>query len=155
MELIFEHIWIVFIVIVIVNAFMLRWESKRYISDNPELKEGYRKFFKALLIYPTIPWLIMGIGDISGIPGFDFFGFSTTQPLVLLFHASWIAIIALAIRWIYFKNGADFLARHPGMLLRLGPGFSVSHEVSAKEIKLMLPRVAFSLIGLIVILRVI
>ncbi len=132
---------------------MLRWESKPYISEDPELKDGYRKFFKALLIYPNIPWLIMGIGDMSGMPDSDFFGFSTTQPLVLLFHASWIALTAVFIRWVYFKNGADFLARHPGMMLRLGPGFSVSHEVSAKEIKRMLPRVAFTLIGLLLVMR--
>lgn len=155
MELIFEHIWVILIAITVISAFMLKWESKPYIAEDPELKDGYRKFFNAMLIYPNIPLLIMGTGDISGIPGTDFFSFSTTQPLVLLFHASWVTIMALATRWIYFKNGADFLARHPGMMLRLGPGFSVTHEVSAKEIKLMLPRVAFSLIGLMVALRVI
>lgn len=57
------------------------------------------------------------------------------NPIVLLFHASIVAIWILSVRWIYFKDGAEFLERHPG-LLRGNP--------TAKSIKIFFP---FMLIG--------
>lgn len=116
MEIIFKHGWILFIVVMIVNAFIMRSRSQAYVDINPDLKVGYDKLFKNFLIFGNIPWLIMGIGDIAGLTKgmFDFFSPRQLNPIVLTFHACVIVLWILGSYWIYIKDGAEFLAKHPG-----------------------------------------
>jgi len=98
------------------NAFIIKSRAKRYINRNPNLKEGYEKLFKKFLIYGNIPWLIMGIGDLTGLTKsiFDFFTPQQLNPIVVAFHASVILLWIIGSYWIYFNKGAEFLAQHPG-----------------------------------------
>lgn len=116
MEIIFKHGWILFIIQVIVNAFIMRRRSQAYIEINPDLKVGYDKLFKNFLIFGNIPWLIMGIGDITGLTEgmFDFFNPRQLNPIVLIFHACLLVLWMLGSYWIYVKDGAEFLAKHSG-----------------------------------------
>ena len=46
MEIIFKHIWIMCIAATVGNGIILKYRSRKYILDNPELKAGYDNFFK-------------------------------------------------------------------------------------------------------------
>lgn len=136
MEVIFKHTWIMFIVVTIVNYFILKYRVQEHIDKNPDLKTGYDKILKAILIYGTIPWIIMAIGDLAGQTSntFAYFRPRTFNPFVLTFHVYLILIWILSIRWVYFKNGADFLVQHPGFIRIQGFGGVVTP--TSKSIKI-------------------
>lgn len=128
-----------FIVVTIANGLVLKYRSKKYIDQNPELKEGYDKCFKGWMFYGNIPWIIMMIGNLSGITNntFEYFNPKAMNPMVLIFHLSIVALWVLSIRWIYFKNGAEFLAAHPGLTQK--SSFRGNTKLTAKEIKTFFP----------------
>lgn len=140
MEILFKYVWILFIIVTNLNIFWLKSSTKASILDHPELEEGYEKNFKTIFIYGNLPWIIIGIGCISGMTNsvFDFFRPSEMKPIVLVFHAILILIWILMIRWVYFKDGAAFLEKHPGILKKRSFS-SVETNVSAKEIKIFFP----------------
>jgi hypothetical protein len=126
MEFIFKHGWIMIIPVLIINYLMMKSQIKEYADRDPGLKQGYNKIFKALFIYGSIPWIIMAIGDVTTFTHsvFDYFNPKSLNPFVLMFHASIIVIWILSCRWMYFKGGADFLVRHPGLVRIRGFGHS-------------------------------
>jgi hypothetical protein len=139
MEIIFKYLWIIFIAVTIANGYILKSRSEKYISEKPELKDGYDKFFRGLIFYGNIPWMIIAIGNTSGLTEsfFEYLNPKTLNPMVLVFHGSLIVLWMLSIRWIYFKEGAEFLEEHPGLFVK--KGFSNNPNLSAKEIKRMWP----------------
>lgn len=137
MELIFKHSWILFIVVTLFNTYFLKTRVQPYIDEKPERKEGYDLIFKNLTIYSLIPWIIVGIGNLSGktLSIFDYFSPSKMNPFVLTFHFSIIIIWILLVHFVFFKNGAEFLENHPG-IIRF-KGFGITNEsLSKNSIKL-------------------
>ena len=128
-----------FIAVTIANGLILKYRSKKYITQNPELENGYDKYIKGLLIYGNIPWVIIMIGNLSGITQnfFENFNPKAMNPMVLIFHFSIIVLWVLSVRWIYFKNGAEFIEKHPGLIQK--SSFSGNTNVTAKQIKLFFP----------------
>lgn len=126
MDFIFRYAWVIFIAVMIINGIIFKTRSNKYIADNPELKDGYNKLIKGLLIYGNIPWVIMAIGDLTGITHgiWDYFNPKSMNPMVLIFHFSIIIIWIRGSIWIYLKDGATFLAKHPGLITFNGPGFN-------------------------------
>lgn len=150
MEIIFKHTWIMFIAVTIANGLILKYRSKKYIAEKPELEEGYEHFFKGWLFYGNTPWVIMMIGNLSGMTQntFDYFNPKAMNPMVLIFHFSIIVLWVLSVRWIYFKNGAEFIESHPGLLQR--SSFRGNTNVTAKQIKLFFPLILFGgIVGMI------
>ncbi len=139
MEIIFKHIWIIFIALTIVNGLIIKYRSTKYIAENAELEEGYNRYFWGWIIYLNIPWVIMMIGSLSGITQntSEFFSPRAMNPIVLIFHFSLIVLWVLAVRWIYFKNGAEFFETHPGLIQK--SGFSGNKHITAKQVKLFFP----------------
>jgi len=137
--IIFKQTWIMFIAVTIANAFILKSRAKEYIAKNPDLKKGYENLFKGIIFFGNIPWTIIAIGNLSGMTNsiFDFFNPRSMNPVVLTFHASIIALWILSVYWIYFRNGAAFLERHPGLIRRRG--FNGNSDVTAKQIKIFFP----------------
>jgi hypothetical protein len=137
MGLFSDHVWIVLIVLSIGNAVLLKYNSKQYISLNPRLESGYNKLFNYLFFYINIPWIVMAIGDLTGLSDgkSDYIHFKLTNPFVLLFYSSIILLLLLIARWIYFKNGAKFLEQHPGVssILNVGEPTNLS-EIQIKII---------------------
>jgi len=125
--------------VTIANGLILKFRSKKYIVENPELEVGYDKLFKGYILYGNIPWIIMGIGNSSGLTNstFDYFTPRAMNPIVLVFHASIIILWILSVRWIYFQDGAEFLERHPGLLNK--SSFSGRTNFTAKQIKIFFP----------------
>ena len=128
-----------FIAVTIANGLILKYRSKKYIAQNPELEDGYDNYFKGWLFYGNIPWVIMMVGNLSGITQntFEYFNPKAMNPMVLTFHFSIIILWVLSVRWIYFKNGAKFIETHPGLLQK--SSFSGNTNVTAKQFKLFLP----------------
>lgn len=100
---------------------VFKYRSKSYISKEPSLQSGYDLYFKGILLYGNIPWAIMAIGDLSGMTHstFDYFNPRNMNPAVLALHVSIIVLWIMSIRWIYFKDGAEFIERHPGYSISL------------------------------------
>lgn len=139
MEIILKEFWIVFILITIINGFWLKIDLKKYSAENPALQKGYDDYVKGYIIYLSIPWIIMGIGNLSGLTNspLEFFTPRLMNPIVLVFHASLVILWILSIRWVYFKNGAEFIAKHPGLISK--PSLSGNPNVTSKQVKLFLP----------------
>jgi hypothetical protein len=139
MGIIFKQVWIMFIAVTIANALILKYRSKKYIAENPDLEEGYKKLFKGVIIFGNIPWIIIAIGNLSGLTNSisDFFNPRAMNPIVLIFHASIIVLWILSVRWIYFKDGAAFLESHPGLIKK--SSFTGNSNVTAKQIKIYFP----------------
>ena len=99
MPIIEKSFWLIAIVVTFLNAYLLRSRSQEAIARNPELKEGYEKIFRGYLIYPNIPWVVMGVGILfGGVSGvFDYFNPAAGNPFVLAFHISVVALWALSV----------------------------------------------------------
>ena len=133
----FNNFWIVLIFIICINALILKLQSKKYIADNPALKKGYNQLFKGFLFYANIPWIIMGIGNLSSCTKsiLDYFNPHSQNYFVLGFYFSIFFIWVLGTKWIYFKNGAAFLENHPGVLR--GEKFGSKNNTTAIQIKIV------------------
>lgn len=118
MELIFKHGWIFLIAMTIINGFVFKYRSKKYILENPDLTDGYDKIFKGWLLYGNIPWIIMAIGDLTKITDgiWEYFNPRLLNPMVLIFHISIILLWVIGSKWIYIEEGAELLAKHPGLI---------------------------------------
>ena len=140
MEIIFNYTWVMFIAVTIANGLVLKYRSKKYIAQNPDLKKGYDKYFKGWLFYGNIPWVIMMVGSLTGLTHstFEYFSPRTLNPIVLIFHLSIIILWVLSVRWIYFKNGAEFIETHPGLMEK--SSFRENKNVKAKQLKLLFQR---------------
>jgi hypothetical protein len=140
MAILFEYVWALFIATTIANALFLKYRSREHVRLKPELKEGYDKFFKGIIIYGNIPWVIVAIGNLCGITNnlFEYFNPKLLNPAVLVFHGSVIALWLVSIYWVYFNGGAEFIERHPGLFNK--KGFEGKRtEITAKQVKLFLP----------------
>ena len=118
-SLLFKHTWVLFIGVTLVNAFILKFRSKKYIEQNPTLEEGYAKLFRGYMFYMNLPWVILGIGMLLG--GFNsifdvMLGFRNGNIFTVLFFGTVIFLWIVGAVWIYFLNGAEFLVEHPGAL---------------------------------------
>jgi hypothetical protein len=113
-----EKFLLVFMLIsAVLNAYSLKRGARTLIAEHPELGEGYKKLFKGYLFFISLPLIVMGAGILSGSVHsvFDYFRPRGGNPYVLLFHAVIIFIYLLAVYWIYFGSGAEFLVNHPGL----------------------------------------
>ena len=118
LEILFLQTWVLFILVTVINAYIFKSRSQKYIATNPELEEGYKKMFKGLLYYGNVPWIIIGIGNLAGLTNstFEYLAPRQLNPIVLVFHLAVIVLWVLSLKWIYFQNGAEFLEQHPGLL---------------------------------------
>lgn len=124
MPAIFNHFWVMFIVVTIANGLIWKSNSKKYIAEKPERKDGYDSLIKGFLIYGNIPWVIMGIGMLTGMTEsmFEFFNPSQMNPIVIVFFLSIIFLWIIGSYWIYFNGGAEKLVDHPGMITQTEKG---------------------------------
>ena len=126
------------IMVTVANAFIFKWRSRAYSRNQPGLKRGYDKLFLVLLVVFNIPWVIIGIGNAASLSNnmFEYFNPSALHPVVLVFHTAVIGMLLLTVYWIYFRGGAAFLSRHPGLLRTHGWGGKTS--MTATEVKIFM-----------------
>ncbi|WP_163714516.1 hypothetical protein [Mangrovibacterium lignilyticum] len=138
MDFIFKYPWVVFIAMNVFNGIVFKVRSQKYITANPDLRDGYNKLITGWLFYGNIPWVIMAVGDLSGMTNgiWEYLHPRSMNPAVLVLHGSIIGIWILGSNWIYRRDGAAFLARHPGLIRLQGPGLN-NVMTSAKAIKIV------------------
>lgn len=152
MELLLKHTWILFIAVTLLNGLLLKSRSKPFIAEQPELEKGYNDFFKGWMVFGNIPWVIMMFGALSGATQstFDYLNPKALNPVVLSFYSSIVLLWILSIRWIYFRKGAEFIERHPG-LIRISSLKGTSYA-TARQVKLFFPVIILGgIIGMIVL----
>ncbi|UTW62341.1 hypothetical protein KFE98_20440 [bacterium SCSIO 12741] len=131
-----EYAWLLFIGVMLINLIGFKSRLKPYIEEKPEREAGYNQILKGFAFFGTLPWLVIGIGNLSGMTNsvFQYFQPRTLNPAVLAFHGTLLLIYILTIRWIFFKNGAEFMSQHPGIIRYQSFGKS-GDLISPKRIK--------------------
>lgn len=117
-SLLYKHFWLIGIGVVFFNGFLLKERFKDYIKHYPSLEEGYIKIYRGFVFFGSLPLVAMGIGMIFG--GFQsvdelMHGVRLDNPFVLLFYGTLMSVWLLAVMWICFLGGAEFLSEHPGV----------------------------------------
>jgi hypothetical protein len=117
-NLLSKYFWLVAIVVTVANWLRFRRIAQKYIEKNPQLEQGYTALFRGYLLYLNLPWVVMGIGcNVGGIPSvWHYFRPRDGNPYVLAWFGSVFFLWVLGTFWLFFKDGAEALARHPGLL---------------------------------------
>lgn len=122
-NLISKYFWLVAMVVTVINWFLFRKRAQKHIEENPKLAEGYAALFRGYLFWMNIPWVVMGLGcTVGGIPTvWHYFRPRDGNPYVLAWFGSVFFLWVFGTFWLFFKDGAETLARHPGaMEFRMG-----------------------------------
>jgi hypothetical protein len=117
MEIFQRFFWLISVGVICLNG--LIWWKRGSVArqKDPKLEEGYRSLIRAFLIYGNIPWLMMGAGiHFGGVPSVEHFFNPRNGVFVALFWAAVIVLEACTLYWLFFRNGAEELLRHPGIL---------------------------------------
>jgi hypothetical protein len=117
MDFLERLVWVPFIAMTFANAAIFKARAKRRVQEHPELEEGYQAIIRGFTFWGTIPWVVMGIGCLSGgVQSVeDYFRPGEGNPFVLAFFLSAFVIWTLGTNWILFRGGAEMLVRHPGL----------------------------------------
>jgi hypothetical protein len=131
-----KYFWLVAIACTAGNLSLFKRRARKYIEENPDLEKGYASLFRGYLLWMNIPWLIMGLGrTVGGVPTvWHYFRPRDGNPFVLIWFGSVLALWIIGTYWLFFKEGAEMLARHPGMLEFSG-GFKTLDMTNPASIK--------------------
>lgn len=110
--------WLIFLAVNTVNAFVLKFRSQAYIRERPELAPSYQKLFRGILFWGSLPWLVLGIGMVSGgVQNMNaYFRPRTGNPFVLAWYGVVVALWILGGYWLFARRGAEFLVEHRGLI---------------------------------------
>ena len=109
-----NYVWLAPLAISLLNGIIIRKSSQSQILLNPKSEEGFKKILFFVIVYANIPWVIMGIGNVLELSNNgDYIKIDLGNPFVLTFYLSILILLGFMIRWIYFKNGAEFIQEHP------------------------------------------
>jgi hypothetical protein len=116
--LISKYFWVVAIIVTMINLLIFRKRGQKHIQDNPHLEEGYTSLFRGFLLWMNIPWIVMGIGcTFGGVPTvWNYFRPRDGNPHVLAWFVTIFFLWILGTFWLFFRDGAEKLVRHPGAL---------------------------------------
>jgi hypothetical protein len=137
-----RYFWAIMIAVTFFQAARIRSISRPYIEADPGLAAGYVSLIRAHLVWMNIPWVVMGIGStIGGVPSaFCFFNPRDDNPYVFAWFLSLFVLWTVGICWVFFMDGAQTLASHPGVvdvhITRRWPGASREPIRSTGRIKL-------------------
>jgi hypothetical protein len=112
MPAIFAHAWLLFVAVTFANAAIWWSRGRDEIARNPVLAPGYRRLIRGFLIYGNIPWLVLGCA--MELPHLILS--LSLGPLLVFFMCFIPAYWILTGYWLFFRGGAEDLARHPGIL---------------------------------------
>ena len=117
METLFKHFWLAFIVVTVVNGRSWWSRVQDRIRAQPELGPGYRRLYRGYLFWCNVPWLLMGVGILSGQVRsmFDFLQPRGGNPYVLAWWWAMAGLLCLGTVWMFAGGGAEMLARYPGV----------------------------------------
>jgi hypothetical protein len=112
---------IIFFVVMVINAIWLRIQVAPYIQKDPSLKNGYHLLIVGLVIAYLLPFSMLVIGLMFGKYNtiYDIMDNQFTSRHDPVIIAAFVVVLIEAIIyfiWVWFFNGAAFIARHPGLL---------------------------------------
>ena len=109
--------WVAAIAVTFLNAAVWRVRVRRRIKENPELQEGYTTIIRGFVIWGNLPWVVMGIGCVTGrVPSlFHYFRPRDENSFVIAFYLSVFFVWGLATYWTFLRKGAETLITHPGL----------------------------------------
>ncbi len=113
-DLIGKYFWLIGIVIMLINVPFLQLRVKNEIEKYPFRGYQYNKLIMGLTICVIIPWFVMGIGTMFGNVDFMPQTFAPTpwNFFTLLFYGTIILETVSFFIWVWFFNGAKFLAKY-------------------------------------------
>lgn len=116
--LIARYFWAVLLVVSAINAVVLRRRFRAYAAEHPEREAGYRLALRWFVAVNLLLWGWMGLGIVvGGVPQvFAYLIPLAGGPYVLVWHMLYVALWFLALVWVLFLDGAEFLVAHPGLL---------------------------------------
>jgi hypothetical protein len=116
LDFISRYFWLMAIGATAANWVIFRKSAQKHIAENPQLQEGYAALLRGYLVWMNIPWLVMGVGcTVGGVPSvWHYFRPSDGNPYVLAWFGSVFLLWLLGTFWLFFREGAEKLARHPG-----------------------------------------
>jgi hypothetical protein len=135
-DLFFKHFWLLLVLIHTINGIVLKFSVRKYIRTDSRLKKGYRDYLKGWFIIGNLPWLVIGVGVLTGLINntFDGIDFTLNNVVSVVFLVTITAIWCAGVVWIYVKDGAKFLERHPGLIFSPLP--FARTDLTSKQIKL-------------------
>ncbi len=115
-EIFSKWFWLLAIGVTFLNGGIFWVQSRKEVKESPELEDGYRTLIKGFVMWTNIPWVVMGIGClVGGVPSvFHYFRPRDGNLWVLAFFASVVLLWLLGTFWLFFRGGAEMLAKHPG-----------------------------------------
>ena len=115
--LIAQNFWLIAILLTSINFFVFKNKARKYIKQNPDLSVDYKKLFEHYFFWCNIPWIIMGIGLVTGgAPNIScYFRPQDGNPFVLVWYVSIFSLWAVGTYWLIFKGGAQMLVKCPGV----------------------------------------
>lgn len=122
-SLILKHFWLAAILITGINWLMFKRRAQKHIMENRQLEAGYATLLKGYLLWMNIPWIVMGLGcTVGGVPSaWHYLRPRDGNPYVLAWFGSVFLLWIAGTFWLFFRGGAETLARHPGAVeLRYG-----------------------------------
>ncbi|MCK4994332.1 MAG: hypothetical protein KAS13_04705 [Candidatus Omnitrophica bacterium] len=116
--LIAQNFWVIAILFTSINFLIFKDKAKGYIKQNPELSNDYEKLFQHYFFWFNIPWIIMGIGIVTGGVSniAHYFRPQDGNPFVLLWYISIFSLWVVGTYWLVFKGGAEMIIKCPGAL---------------------------------------
>jgi hypothetical protein len=127
-----HHFWVVMFASAIYGALLFRVRSRKYISKDPGLKEGYDqlfwKYFISTLPVPIIMMVGMALGKVQS--GWSYLRPQDRNPWVIAFYSVFLTMLLVDAWWIFFRRGAEQLVKYPGLPgLNFKRGFSDSRSI--------------------------
>jgi cell division protein FtsX len=116
-EVVFDYAWIAFMLATVANAALWWVRSRPYRQAEPELEDSYRSLIRGFLVWGNVPWIVMGLGILTGEVAsfFDYFNPRDGGSYVHMWFGSIALLWVLGTDWIFRQNGAEVLVRHPGL----------------------------------------
>jgi hypothetical protein len=114
MESIFDHMGLVFLAVVNLNGAWYYYKLIKFLKYYPEYIEESKSIVLSYFILGNLPCIIMIIaGNTLEINyGIPILFSNPTEVFGYLFHTSiWLIWVVIG-RWIFTKNGADFISKY-------------------------------------------
>ncbi|MFT5512942.1 MAG: hypothetical protein ACI8SE_001341, partial [Bacteroidia bacterium] len=131
-----KYFWIIMILAISIQGIVMRYQARKYIKENPDLRKGYDDFLKGWLFIMNAPYLVIGFGILSGLSQsiWDIFDWESGNPITIAFICSVMLLYLMGINWIYLRGGAIFFEKHPGLYNTIS--MSRSPYTTSKRVKI-------------------
>ena len=112
-----RHFWVAALVVGAINGWIQWKRIAERIQDNPGSASRYRRLFKGYLFWTNLPWLLMGLGILTGRVSsvFEYLMPGAGNPMVLGWYCALGLELIIGTCWIVIGRGAETLVAFPGL----------------------------------------